>query len=118
MGSRLNDVQGRITGNSVLELTFRCPHDAEVCVGDLLVAEDPAQSVPLLMRVTDVRFGLEGEPELAARMAGRMMTLEEAGRWDPANFWDETTRLYRVGVAVPLGYVKGGRFRKAKTLPA
>src|SRR5581483_4675564 len=42
----------------------------------------------------------------------------EEGRWDPAGFWDQKTRLYRVGVACPLGYVKGGRFRKAKTLPA
>jgi uncharacterized protein len=114
----VSDVQGRIVGNSVLELTFRCGHDAEVFVGDLLVAEGDDGSVPLLFRVTNVRFGLEGEPELAARMAGRMMALEEEGRWEPAQFWDAKTRLYKVGVGVPLGYVKGGRFRKAKTLPA
>jgi len=113
----MDDVSGRIVGNSVLELAFRCPHDAEVCVGDLLVAEGEG-GVPLLMRVTDLRFGLEGEPELAARMAGRMMALEAEGKWDPAGFWDQKTRLYRVGVASPLGYVRDGKFRKAKTLPA
>src|SRR5581483_9321001 len=116
-GSHMDDVSGRIVGNSVLELAFRCPHDAEVCVGDLLVAEGEG-GVPLLMRVTDLRFGLEGEPELAARMAGRMMALEAEGKWDPAGFWDQKTRLYRVGVASPLGYVRDGKFRKAKTLPA
>ena len=107
-----------MVGHSVLELAFRCPHDAEVFVGDLLVAEGEDGSVPLLLRVTNVKFGLEGEPELAARMAGRMMALEEEGRWDPSGFWDAKTRLYKIGVGVPLGYVKGGRFRKAKTLPA
>jgi DNA helicase HerA-like ATPase len=107
-----------MVGHSVLELAFRCPHDAEVYVGDLLVAEGDDGSVPLLLRVTNVKFGLEGEPELAARMAGRMMALEEEGRWDPAGFWDAKTRLYKIGVGVPLGYVKEGRFRKAKTLPA
>lgn len=113
----MSDVFGRITGTSVLELTFRCPHDAEVCVGDLLVAEGEG-GVPLLMRVTNLLFGLEGEQELAARMAGRMMAMEEAGTYDPKGFWDQKTRLYRVGIASPLGYVKGGKFRKAKTLPA
>lgn len=105
-------------GESVLELTFRCGHDAEVFVGDLLVAEGEEHGAPLLFRVTNVRFGLEGEPELAARMAGRMMALEEEGRWEPGQLWDAKTRLYKMGVGVPLGYVKGGRFRKAKTLPA
>ena len=109
---------GRITGHSVLELAFRCPHDAEVYVGDLLVAEGDDGGVPFLLRVTDLRFGLEGETELAPRMAGRMMTLEEEGKWDPANFWDQKQRLYKTGVCMPLGYVKEGRFRKAKTLPA
>lgn len=112
----MGDVLGRITGTSVLELTFRCLRDAEVCVGDLLVAEDES-SAPLLLRVTNIRYGLEGEPELAARMAGRMMTMEAEGQWDPAQFWDRDQRLFKVGVGVPLGYVKGGRFRKAKTLP-
>lgn len=108
---------GRLVGHSVLELAFRCPHDAEVYVGDLLIAEAEDAGLPFLLRVTDVRYGIEGEPELAARMAGRMMALEEEGRWDPAGFWDSKQRLYRVGVAVPLGYVKEGRFRKAKSLP-
>ena len=107
---------GRIVGNSVLELAFRCPHDAEVYVGDLLVAEDET-SLPFLLRVTNIRYGLEGEPELAARMAGRMMALEEEGRWDPSGFWDQKQRLYRIGIAVPLGYVRDARFRKAKSLP-
>jgi hypothetical protein len=115
------DVQGRIVGHSVLELAFRCPRDAEVYVGDLLVAEGEGQGEgagpPLLFRVTNIRYGLEGEPELAARMAGRMMALEAAGSSDPAQFWDRDVRLYKMGVGVPLGYVKGGRFRKAKTLP-
>src|SRR5260221_8710725 len=78
-------VFGRILGNSVLELTFRCPRDAEVFVGDLLIAEgergdagsadgdapldgsaDPsapramrASAPPLLFRITDIRYGLE-----------------------------------------------------------
>ena len=114
----MGDVQGRIVGNSVLELTFRCPADSEVFVGDLLVAEGEEGGVPLLLRVTNVRFGMEGEPELAARMAGRILALEEEDKWDPKAFWDAKTRLYKVGVGVPLGYVKGDRFRKAKTLPA
>src|SRR5438552_14025981 len=74
-------VFGRIVGNSVLELAFRCPRDAEVFVGDLLIAEgeregEREREPPLLFRITDIRFGLEGEPELGARMAGRMLVLE------------------------------------------
>ena len=107
---------GRIVGTSVLELAFRCARDAEVYVGDLLIAEGD-DSAPLLFRVTNIRYGLEGEPELAARMAGRMMSMEADGGFDPAQFWDQSTRLYKIGVGVPLGYVKGGKFRKAKTLP-
>ena len=113
----MSEVLGRLVGHSVLELAFRCPHDADVYVGDLLVAESEEGSLPFLLRVTNIRYGMEGEPELAARMAGRMMAMEEEGRWDPAGFWDQKQRLYRVGMAVPLGYVKEGRFRKAKTLP-
>ena len=109
---------GRIVGESVLELTFRCPRDAEVCVGDLLIAEGEGNAPSLLFRVTNVRFGLEGEQELADRMAGRMMLLEAEGAWRDDGFWDKDTRLYKTGVGVPLGYVRDGRFRKAKTLPA
>jgi DNA helicase HerA-like ATPase len=107
---------GRIVGTSVLELAFRCHRDADVCVGDLLIAEEAGAS-PLLFRVTNVRYGLEGEPELAARMAGRMMTMESDGQYDPAQFWDSDARLYKTGIGVPLGYVRDGKFRKAKTLP-
>lgn len=118
MGSpQVQDALGRIVGNSVLELQFRCPHDAELYIGDLLIAEAEQDGVPFLLRVTNILFGLEGEPELAARMAGRMMALEEDGKYDPAAMWDRKQRLYKVGVGVPLGYVRDGRFRKAKTLP-
>src|ERR1051325_9071953 len=113
----MSDALGRIVGNSVLELAFRCARDCEVYVGDLRVAESDGDA-PLLLRVTNIRYGLEGEPELAGRMAGRMMTLEAEGQWDPASFYDQDQRLYKTGIGVPLGYVKGGRFRKAKTLPA
>src|SRR5438552_5817894 len=118
----MTDVRGRITGNSVLELAFRCPRDAGVFVGDLLIAEgegggEGEGSPPLLFRITDIRFGLEGEPELGARMAGRMLAMEADGGYDPDDFWDADTRLYKTGIGVPLGYVRGGKFRKAKTLP-
>ena len=114
----MSEVVGRLIGHSVMELAFRCPHDAEVYVGDLLIAEpEHGDGTPFLLRVTNVRFGLEGEQELAARMAGRMMTLEAAGKWDAAQYWDADTRQFRIGMGVPLGYVRDGRFRKAKTLP-
>ncbi len=108
---------GRLIGHSVLELAFRCAHDSEVYVGDLLVAQADQDATPYLLRVTNVEYGLEGEAELGPRMAGRMMALERAGEWDEANFWDRDTRLYKVGQCVPLGYVKDGKFRKAKSLP-
>src|SRR4051794_6156357 len=106
----MSDALGRIVGNSVLELAFPCPRDAEICVGDLLMAEGEGNAPSLLFRVTNIRYGLEGEPELAARMAGRMMTMEAEGTWDPSQFYDQDQRLYKVGVGVPLGYVKDGRF--------
>lgn len=110
----MSEILGRIVGTSVLEITFRCLRNAKVFVGDLLVAESPEGQPPLLLRVTNIRYGLEGEPELGTRMAGRMM----ADDYDDDQFWDKDTRLYKMGVGVPLGYVRDDRFRKAKSLPA
>ncbi len=113
----MSDALGRITGHSVTQLQFRCLAGKEVFVGDLLVAEDEVTRNRFLFRVTNVLYGLEGEADLAPRVAGRMMEMERRGDDPRKGFWDEDRRLYKVGVGAPLGYVRDGKFRKAKSLP-
>ncbi|MHB8604673.1 MAG: ATP-binding protein [Thermoplasmatota archaeon] len=130
------DPLGRITGTSVLSLEFRVAPGRDVYVGDLLVAEDEATGNRYLIRVTNVRYGLEGEPDLAPRVAGRMMQMSARGEDPRKGFWDADERLFHTAIGVPLGYVrsavredaaadgaagrggiKDGKFRRAKTLP-
>lgn len=107
---------GRIVGNSVLDLRFRCRLDRSVYVGDLLVADDVARGDRFFLRVTDVRHGVEAaSPDWTHRAAGNMMAMDHRGI--PHAMHDREERLYTVGVCAALGYVRDGTFRKAKTVP-
>ncbi|HVL49098.1 MAG TPA: DUF87 domain-containing protein [Candidatus Thermoplasmatota archaeon] len=106
---------GRIIGDSVTHLQFRCRNDRDVFVGDLVVAEDEATGTRFLFRVTNVRHGAEAMgPDWMARTAGAMIAMDDHGQEHRLHEADQ--RLYKVGLGVPLGYVKEGAFRKAKSL--
>ncbi|MGQ0535687.1 MAG: ATP-binding protein [Methanobacteriota archaeon] len=109
--------KGRVVGTSVLEIKFRWPYGEAVYLGDLLAAEDPETGTRFLLRVTNVLHGVEAAaPDWAERAAGTMLRMDEAGR--DHELHDKEARLYKLGIAAPLGYVRDGSFRKAKTLPA
>jgi DNA helicase HerA-like ATPase len=56
------------------------------------------------------------DPSWAERTAGNMMLLDR--QEESFQFHEKERRLYKVGRCVPLGYVKGGAFRKPKTIPS
>ncbi|MBI4393736.1 MAG: ATP-binding protein [Euryarchaeota archaeon] len=117
------DQLGRIVGNSVNEITFRAPPDKRVNVGDILVAEAMTPSgngdaghEAFLLRVVNVAYGAESAgPEWVERTAGNMITLDAAGTGH--ELVDRERRLFKLGITTPLGIVRDGVFRKAKTLP-
>lgn len=106
---------GRIIGDSVLEVRFRSRYGEEVHVGDILVAEDDETGFSFLLRVVNVSYGCEASSDdWMERTAGHMLRIEESG--EPV-LSDREWRLYKVGVCTILGYLRDGRFRKAKTIP-
>ena len=140
----MSEPLGLIVGESVMNLVFRVPRNREVYVGDILVAVSPSEArrggpVPEghggsgggsgsdglgpgagarhFLRVVDVKHGADAAgPDWLPRVAGNMLVqhreLGEAGAYA-----DGDDRLYKMGVAVPLGTVRDGTFRKSKTLP-
>ncbi len=107
---------GRIVGESVLDLRFRCRLDQDVYVGDILVADDEETGNRFYLRVTNVRHGAEAaSPDWTHRTAGNMMVMDDRGI--PHEMHEREQRLYKLGICRALGYVKDGRFRKAKTVP-
>lgn len=130
---------GKIIGENINELHFRIPHNKNIYIGEILIAVDAYNGLDYLLRVIDIRYGYEsGERNWAQKTAGNIMMLEEHGY--SGEMTDKEKRLFKVGVAVPLGYIKNAEqhtpydeqyrtprpttsdqqpamFRRAKTLP-
>jgi DNA helicase HerA-like ATPase len=111
------DYKGRITGKKITELYFRTFYEEDLHLGDILLAEDEDRGLPYFLRVVDISYGVEAsDPNWAERTAGNMMLLDRQN--EPFQFHEKERRLYKVGRCVPLGYIKGGSFKKPKTIPS
>ncbi|MBI4744472.1 MAG: ATP-binding protein [Actinobacteria bacterium] len=88
--------KGRITGKNVMEIEFRTFYTEDLFLGDILVAQDDERNLRFLLRVVDIKFGVNQSFELH----------------------DKERRLYKIGQCAPLGYIKNGNFRKPKTIPS
>ncbi|HAW59846.1 MAG TPA: hypothetical protein DCW86_00040 [Actinobacteria bacterium] len=109
--------KGRLTGKSVLEIEFRSFYSEDLFLGDILVAEDAERGVRFLLRVVDIKYGVEASnPEWPIRTAGNMMLMDTIEQ--PFTLHDKERRLYKTGQCIPLGYVKNGKFHKPKTIPS
>jgi hypothetical protein len=107
---------GRVVGKSVGEVAFRVRHDCDLRIGEVLKVTGSQSDKPLFVRVVDVLHGADAlEAQWAERTAGLMMELERDGA--PFTFADKERRLYKVGLAAPLGWWDGTRFRKPKGIP-
>lgn len=114
---RAQGAVGRITGQSVTELRFRIGPDEPVHLGEILVAEGEGRaSPPFYLRVVDLEYGADArDGDWSDRVAGSLMASPEA---EGLVLYDRETRLYKIAVAAPLGYLQAdGRFRKPKTIP-
>jgi len=106
---------GRVVGNRVLETTFRTTHDEPLQVGEMLIVEDGRTETRYLIRVMDIEYGADAEePDWMRREAGAMLSMDSKGQKAEPQDLD---RLYRLGVAVPLGYIEATDFRKTKSIP-
>jgi len=111
------DYKGRITGKKITELYFRTFYEAELHLGDILLAEDEDKGLPYYLRVVDISYGVEAsDPNWAERTAGNMMLLDR--QQESFQFHEKERRLYKMGRCVLLGYIKGSAFHKPKTIPS
>jgi DNA helicase HerA-like ATPase len=109
--------KGRIIGKSVTEIVFRSYYAEELFLGDILVAEDRERGLRFLLRVVDVKYGVEAaDPEWTSRTAGNMMLMDSHNQ--TFELYDKDRRLFKLGECVPLGYVKERKFHKPKTIPS
>ncbi|MBN1110178.1 MAG: ATP-binding protein [Methanomassiliicoccales archaeon] len=104
---------GRVFGNRVMELRFRTSEAEDLQVGEMLVVEEGA--VMFLVRTMDVLFGADSdEDDWLEREAGKALREGTGEGYDYERVRD---RLYKVGVCTPLGCLKDGEYRKAKSIP-
>lgn len=109
--------KGRVTGRSVTEICFRSYYNEDLFLGDILAVEDLERGIRFLLRVVDVKYGVEAsDPEWASRTAGNMMLMDSHNQ--PFELYDKDRRLFKVGQCAPLGYIKNKRFHKPKTIPS
>jgi len=109
--------KGRITGKSVLEIEFRSFYSENLSLGDILIVEDAEDKTKYLLRIVDIKYGVEAsDPDWPNRTAGNMMLMDSMKQ--PFNLHDKERRLYKIGQCVPLGCIKNGSFRKPKNLPS
>ncbi|HDP69880.1 MAG TPA: ATP-binding protein [Actinobacteria bacterium] len=109
--------KGRITGKSVLNIEFRSFYSEILSLGDILVAEDAENKTKYFLRIVDIKYGVEAsDPDWPNRTAGNMMLMDSMEQ--PFGLHDKERRLYKIGQCVPLGCIKNGVFRKAKSLPS
>ncbi|HNU36128.1 MAG TPA: hypothetical protein PKJ15_05970, partial [Methanomassiliicoccales archaeon] len=100
---------GRIFGNRVMELRFRTNEEEDLQVGEMLVVE--GSGVKFLVRTMDVLFGADSDDDDYLEW--------QAGAALREGFDYERIKgdLYKVGVCTPLGCLKDGTYRKAKSIP-
>ncbi len=109
--------KGRIIGKSVTEIFFRSYYTEDLFIGDILVAQDTERNIRFLLRVVDVKYGVEAsDPEWASRTAGNMMLMDSHSQ--PFELYDKDRRLFKMGQCVPLGYIENQEFHKPKTIPS
>jgi DNA helicase HerA-like ATPase len=116
-GKKMDDGKlGRVYGDSVMEIRFRTDFDQDIQVGELLVIEDGSGSRSYLVRIMDVEYGADADEDgWMEREAGEAVHRDRLSEvFDAGSMRD---RLYRTGVCFPLGYIEGGSFRKAKSIP-
>jgi DNA helicase HerA-like ATPase len=104
---------GRVFGNRVMELRFRTSEAEDLQVGEMLVVEEGA--VMFLVRTMDVLFGADADEDgWLEREAGKAL---REGTDEGYDYERVRERLYKVGVCTPLGCLRGGEYRKAKSIP-
>ncbi|MEM0448284.1 MAG: ATP-binding protein [Methanomassiliicoccales archaeon] len=105
---------GIVFGERVMDIRFRSLPDAAIQVGEMFMIEDGSED-RYLVRVTDVQHGADLEPfDSLERMAGKLIRREsEVGVAD-----ELVVPLYKVGVCTPLGCIRAGAFKKAKSIPS
>ncbi|MCK4717794.1 MAG: DUF87 domain-containing protein, partial [Thermoplasmata archaeon] len=108
---------GRIVGDNVTDIRFRARYGTVVNVGEMLVAQDEERGYPFLLRVYDVGYGAEAAGEDSVeRTAGGMLLLDD--RNEEVRLAEKERRLYLDVRCMPLGYVKDGDLKRAKTIPS
>lgn len=106
---------GRIIGNNVTELRFRCDYAKEINVGEILIVEDEERKRQFLIRVIDIEYAQEASLDWTERTAGNMMLMEQEN--EKYEIHDKKRRLYKIGICSPLGKIENGVFKKAKSIP-
>ena len=103
---------GRVFGNRVMELRFRTSEAEDLQVGEMLVVEEG--DVKFLVRTMDVLFGADADEEswMEKEAGVALRHSPEAYDYDGVR-----SNLYKVGVCTPLGCLKDGGYRKAKSIP-
>jgi DNA helicase HerA-like ATPase len=100
---------GRVFGDRVMELRFRTGEAEDLQVGEMLVVEE--EGARFLVRTMDVLYGADPEDDgYLERQAGAALR----GGLDYERVKGD---LYKVGVCTPLGCLKEGEYRKAKSIP-
>jgi len=107
---------GRIIGNTVTEIVFRCPYSQEVTLGEIVVADDMERDARFFLRVVDLRYGQEGSDQWGLRTAGEMLALDDAEQ--EYRMRDKERRLFKLAVCAPLGMLRDGCFERPRMLPA
>lgn len=106
---------GSIFGNKVMELKFRTAENEDLQVGEMLVVDGEDTGEKHLVRTMDVLFGADSdEDDWMEREAGVAL---RQGNEQGYDYDGVKAGLYKVGVCTPLGCLKGGSFRKAKSIP-
>jgi DNA helicase HerA-like ATPase len=107
---------GRVIGNRVMEIRFRAPSSEALQVGEMLVVEEESGLTRYLVRTMDIEHGADMQtPDWMQREAGQMLARDETE--EEVTVRPLAERLYKIGVSTPLGYIEGGEFRKAKSIP-
>jgi len=113
----MNEIIGRIIGESSRVIRFRCASDKDIALGEILASDDEDSKRTFLLRVTEIGYGVEASTrDWSERTAGRIMMMEKEGSKFMISHKDE--RLYKIGTCIPLGCITHGKFTRSKRIPA
>ena len=105
---------GRIIGRNATEIIFRYKYKEDVKIGEILIAEDEGKK--FFLRVTDLRYGMEGAEAWGLRAAGDMILMDEME--EAFTMREKERRLFKLGICTPLGYLFDKKFHKPKAIPS